>query len=66
MTNDDHRRKVNHVRELAARWRQLSKQDRLVYLWRTMGFREEEIAAEVGKSLSAVRAAYRRAVASMQ
>jgi DNA-directed RNA polymerase specialized sigma24 family protein len=37
-----------------------------VFLWKRMGFSDEEIAGRVGKSLSAVRAAYRRAAALMR
>jgi DNA-directed RNA polymerase specialized sigma24 family protein len=66
MTSDEHRREGSSLRELAGRWRRVPKEDRLVFLWKRMGFSDEEIAARVGKSVSAVRAAHRRATALMQ
>jgi DNA-directed RNA polymerase specialized sigma24 family protein len=66
MTSEERRREGRSLRELAGRWRRVPKEDRLVFLWKRMGFSDEEIAGRVGKSLSAVRAAYRRAAALMR
>lgn len=61
MKSDDRRRKGNSLRELAAGWRRLPKEDQLICLWKRMGFNDEAVATTLGRSLSEVRAAYSRA-----
>jgi DNA-directed RNA polymerase specialized sigma24 family protein len=59
--SDDQRRVESSAANREPRWRRLPRDDRLICVWRSVGFSDAEIATHLGKTVSAVQAALRRA-----